>query len=70
MSFQYMQHPAQICAGCREAALVLFQRQALSAHSVRLGPVTAGAQRTAPVCPTRHSAKIKTAEKALLLGSR
>lgn len=38
--------------------------------SVRLGPVTAGAQRTAPICPTRHSAKIKTAEKASLLGSR
>lgn len=49
-------------------ALVLFQCQVLSARSLRLSPVTAGHQLTAPACQTCHSAKIKTAEKALPSG--
>ena len=46
----------------------MFQCQVLSARSLWLSPVTAGNQLTAPVCQTCHSAKIKTAEKALASG--
>lgn len=46
----------------------MFQCQVLSARSLRLSPVTAGHQLTAPACQTCHSAKIKTAEKALPSG--
>lgn len=46
----------------------MFLRQVLLARLLRLRPVTAGNQLTAPVCQTCHSAKIKTAEKALPSG--